>query len=65
MSQGGTVDETGFFGLAVALRAFLAGPLRGDPSGRALARAAGSPRTRSGTGWPVTGSLRMRTNSWL
>jgi len=46
MSQGGTEDEAGFFGLAAALRAFLAGPLGRDPSGRALARAAGvSPDT--------------------
>ena len=39
MSQGGTEDGAGFFGLAAALHAFLAGPMGGDPSGRALARA--------------------------
>jgi hypothetical protein len=40
MSQSGVGGGTGWFGLVTALAAFRAGPLRGDPPGRALARAA-------------------------
>ena len=46
MSQGGAGDTAGFAGLLAGLRVFRAGPLGGDPSDRALARAAGvSPDT--------------------
>lgn len=46
MSQDRAGDGAGFFGLVAALRAFRAGPLGGDPSDRAMARAAGvSPDT--------------------
>ena len=46
MSQDRAGDRAGFFGLVAALRAFRAGPLGGEPSDRALARAAGvSPDT--------------------
>jgi uncharacterized protein YidB (DUF937 family) len=46
MSQEEPGGMGGFFGLLAALRAFRAGPLAGDPSDRALARAAGvSPTT--------------------
>ena len=46
MSQGGAGDKAGFAGLLAGLRVFRAGPLGGDPSDRALARAAGvSPDT--------------------
>ena len=46
MSQGGAGSGAGWRGLVANLRAFQAGPLRGDPSDRALARAAGvSPDT--------------------
>jgi len=46
MSQGGPGGAGGYFALAAALRVFRAGLLSGDPSDRALARAAGvSPTT--------------------
>ena len=46
MSQSSSVDGAGFSGLLAALRVFRAGTLAGDPSDRALARAAGvSPTT--------------------
>jgi hypothetical protein len=46
MSQEEAVGGAGFFGLLAALRVFRAGSLAGDPSDRALARAAGvSPTT--------------------
>ncbi len=57
-------SEGEFFVLLAALRDFRVGPLSGDPSDRALARAAGVSPTTIGNWLGASSSLRTPARFW-